>query len=119
MIPFAYVLTLMAVMAIAAGQLLFKITANRIAGRTVADFVTDLTVLGPFVLAGTIYAAATVLWIMALRDLPLGRAYMFMALSFVIVPLVSTVLFSEQLSLGFAVGVGLIIAGLIVTQVFG
>jgi multidrug transporter EmrE-like cation transporter len=118
-IPLPYVLTILAVLAIATGQILFKITASRITGRALTDFIMDPAVLGPFVLAGTIYAGATVLWIMALRDLPLGRAYMFMALSFVIVPLVSMLLFSERLSLGFGVGVSLIIAGLIVTQIFG
>lgn len=112
-----YVLTILAVLSIAAGQFLFKLVANRMAGRPVVEAATDLSTLLPFALALVVYGGATVLWILALRDLPLSRAYMFMALSFVIVPLLSRVFYAEALSGGFLLGLGLIVAGLIVTQV--
>ena len=116
---FPYILTLCAVVAIAIGQLLFKATAARMAGRPVADWVQDFHVLLPLSVAMVIYAGATLLWILALRELPLSRAYMFMALSFVIVPVLSVLIFGERLTIGYLIGLGFIVAGLVITQKFG
>ncbi|MEM8615696.1 MAG: EamA family transporter [Pseudomonadota bacterium] len=113
-----YILTICAVACIACGQLLFKMTANRMAGRAVSEWAMDLHVLIPFFISMVIYAGATLLWILALRDLPLSRAYMFMTLSFVIVPALSAVFFEERLTIGFLIGLGLILVGLFVTQRF-
>lgn len=113
-----YILTGLSVLSITAGQLLFKLTASKLAGRPILGAVTDSSIFGPLGLAICIYGIATVLWIFALRDLALSSAYMFMAVSFVLVPIGSALFFSEHLSLGFLVGLGLIVAGLVVTQVF-
>lgn len=116
MIP--YVFTLCAVAAIACGQILFKITADRMKGRALEEWVLDFQVILPFFFAMVIYASATVLWILALRDLPLSRAYMFMTLSFIIVPFISAFLFGEEISLGFIIGLVFILIGLFITQRF-
>jgi undecaprenyl phosphate-alpha-L-ara4N flippase subunit ArnF len=113
-----YVLTISTVVLIATGQILFKMVAQRIAGRSVVEGLVDATVLFPFVLALGIYGLATLLWILALRDLPLARAYFLMSLSFVIVPAISALVFSERLTMGFALGGALIMAGVIVTQMW-
>lgn len=107
---------MIAVLAIAVGQIFFKSIAVRLMGRPLSEAVLDPAVLVPFFIAASIYAAATVFWILALRDLPLSRGYMFMAASFVIVPAVSTILFGEALSAGFLFGVALIVAGVLITQ---
>lgn len=112
----AYLFAAIAVLAIATGQILFKTVALRLVGRPLKEAVMDPAVLFPFFVAATIYATATVFWILALRDLTLSRGYMFMAASFVIVPFVSWLLFNEQLSWGFVLGVILIIIGMFVTQ---
>lgn len=111
-----YIFACIAVLAIASGQILFKTVALKLVGRPLSEALTDTSVLIPFFLAATIYAGATVFWILALRDLSLSRGYMFMAASFVIVPVISSLLFDERLSLGFLAGVALIITGMIVTQ---
>lgn len=113
-----YVFTLLAVGGIAAGQILFKMTAGKITGRPMMESARDLSTIIPFGIALFIYASATVFWVLALRDLPLSRAYMFMAASFIIVPLVSVRVFGETLSTGYFIGLALIIAGLFVTQTF-
>lgn len=114
-----YILSLCVVGALAGGQILFKLAASRIQGRTVIEIAGQTSFLFPFFVALFVYAVSTVLWVMALRDLPLSRAYMFMSLSFIIVPAISALLFKEQLTPGFLVGVALIAAGLVITQVFG
>lgn len=65
-----------------------------------------------------IYGLATLLWISLLRYVPLNKAYVFMALSFVLVPIASFFLFKEQVSLGYWIGVGLIVSGVIVASKF-
>lgn len=117
MLPYA--LTIIAVLGIAAGQILFKTVAVRIQGRGLVALAQDTSFMYPLVGSLFIYACATVLWILALQHLALSRAYMFMSLSFIIVPIVSAVFLSEPLTWGFLAGLALIIAGVAVTQVFG
>ena len=114
-----YVFTIAAVMGIAAGQILFKTVASRIDGRGPYELVFDSAFMGYLIGALAIYAVATVLWILALQTLQLSRAYMFMSLSFIIVPAISALLFNEPLTPGYLLGLGLIVAGVTVTQVFG
>ncbi|KIC45525.1 hypothetical protein RA28_10645 [Ruegeria sp. ANG-S4] len=114
-----YVFTILAVMGIAAGQILFKIVASRIDGRPPLMLVQDSSFMWPLIGSLMIYAGATVLWILALQNLALSRAYMFMSLSFIIVPVISAIFFNEPLTPGFLLGLGLIIAGVTVTQVAG
>ena len=71
--------------------------------------------LNPWVIS--VFASAllaSVTWAAALTRFELSFAYPFMSLSFVLVLLLSVVLFSEALTLSKAVGVALIVAGLIV-----
>lgn len=114
-----YAMTLIAVVSIAAGQILFKLAAQKIAGRSLFEVAVRTDFLLPFGAALIIYAAATIFWVLALRDLDLSRAYMFMSLSFVIVPVIATLMLGEHLSKGYLIGLGLIIAGIIVTQING
>lgn len=112
-----YVLTIATVVLIAAGQIFFKLTAQRLKGQSAITALFDTSTLLPFLFALAIYGLATFMWILALRDLPLARAYFFMSLSFIIVPLISAVVFSERLTVGFIFGGALILAGVILTQV--
>jgi multidrug transporter EmrE-like cation transporter len=116
--PLPYVLTFATVILLAAGQVLFKMTAGRMSGKPIIEALGTSSVLVPFAAALAIYAVATLLWILALRDLPLGRAYFLMSLTFLIVPTISVLVFSEHFTPGFAVGGGLIVAGILVTQLW-
>ena len=96
---------------IAVGQVLFKLVAT--ATKTSGSLLDRNVVL----LAGaafTIYGVATLLWIALLRTAPLGKAYPYMALSFVLVALASWLFFHEAITLGHIAGLGLIVAGLLV-----
>lgn len=54
-------------------------------------------------------------WMMAIERLDIGYAYPFMALSFVLVPVGSALLFGEPLPPVQLVGIGLIVAGVVVS----
>lgn len=96
---------------ISTGQLLFKIASASVDFRRPLDAPKGLVILG---VALALYAAATLLWVAALKHAPLGRVYPLMALSFVLVPLGSIVLLKESVSPSYWAGVALIVAGLAV-----
>lgn len=92
------VLAFLTVCMLAVGQILFKRTALAMAGRPLSPELLISALLTPtFVLALTVYAVATVVWVLALTALPLSKAYPYMALSFVIVPFLSALIFGEPI----------------------
>ena len=80
--PTTHLLAILCVAMIATGQVLFKGAAQALA---TGGTPLDGRVLGFTVVALVIYAVATVLWILLLRDAALSRLYPYMALSFVMV----------------------------------
>lgn len=107
------ILGLLAVAAmLGAGQLLFKMAAERLdlgggAGRLLASFLTR-----PMFAALVIYAIATVLWVYLLHGLPLSRAYPFVALAFAVVPLLSWLAFGDALGGRYFLGLAAMLIGL-------
>ena len=63
-------------------------------------------------LALCVYGIATVLWIAVLRHSPLGLAYPFVGLAFLIVPVLSWFWMSEPISLNTIVGGAVILIGI-------
>lgn len=61
------------------------------------------------------YALSMLCWLMALRDLPLGRAYSLLSISYALVYLLGATLpeFNEVFSLGKSIGVALVVLGVI------
>ena len=71
--------------------------------------------LNPFVLAGLACAGlAAVSWIAALRHYDLSYAYPFMSLSFLLVAVLSIVIFGEHVKLNQWIGLAIVVAGLYV-----
>ena len=105
--PGQVALALACVLAISIGQMLFKIVGTSLnapgplSGRTIL-----LTLL-----AFAIYGLTTLGWIYLLRDVPLSRAYPFMALCFCLVPALGYFVLHERLSPAYPIGVLLIIGG--------
>jgi len=100
---------------IAIGQVLFKMTSQRLNGDLAGPFYTVL-IQPTFILALIIYGSATLVWIYVLKSVPLGYAYSFMALTFVIVPVLAAWWLGETLTIKYALGTTLIIAGMIVAN---
>ena len=83
-------LILLTVGMICAGQILFKLVGLRLqAGIPILDY----RVLSIGSVSLVIYGFATLLWIYVLKTTPLTKAYPYMALCFVLVPVASVVLF--------------------------
>jgi len=100
-------------MTIGGGQILFKIASGRMGEANMSGFMR--LIMDPvFILAVTIYALATFAWVFVLRSVPLSFAYSFMALTFVIVPILSALLLGEVLTIRNFIGAALIIGGLLV-----
>ena len=107
-------LTLLCVALIAAGQLLFKVAAAqwRVDGWSLA---TARGFLSPaMLLALTLYALATVLWVLVLRAVPLSIAFPLYALVFLLVPLAAQVFLGEPLTLNTLIGGAIIVIGVVV-----
>lgn len=104
-------LAIASVLLIAVGQLLFK--AVGVASAAAGTLMHPRALLLVCV-AGALYVAATLAWIWLLRTAPLSRAYPYMALSFVLVPLLSAFFFRESLSAQYVIGIVLVIAGIVV-----
>lgn len=96
---------------LATGQILFKRAAE--SGpplRGLAELVG--LAANPWVWAAlVIYGGATIYWIYLLQQIPLTRAYPFAALSFVLVPAFAWLLFGDTVTVRYACGVALIVAG--------
>jgi drug/metabolite transporter (DMT)-like permease len=97
------------------GQLIIKarslvyaetFTADGKLGYLTAMF-TDVGVLSGLAAA----AVAGALWVLAIEKTDLTFAYPFMALSFVLVPAIASLLFHEPLTAAQLFGLGLIVAG--------
>ena len=60
-------------------------------------------------------SAGMLLWLLALRHLPLSIAYPWTALVYILTPLISALLFQDVLSLHYILGMGCVIAGVFIT----
>jgi undecaprenyl phosphate-alpha-L-ara4N flippase subunit ArnE len=102
-------LTALTVLAMSGGQILFKLAARNMAsGEGLQGQVLQNHWLW---VALVVYAAATVFWVLLLRQMPLSVAYPFVALAFLIVPLLSHWLLGEALHWQNLVGAGVIVVG--------
>jgi len=111
------VLLVVFTLALAGGQLLFKRTAGGLAGSSSAVEAAGRVALSPsFYLALSLYGGSTILWIWILTRVPLSQAYPWAAAGTALVPLMAVLLFGEQVRPIYWLGVGLIMAGIIVVQ---
>ena len=100
-------LILLTVVLLSVGQLLFKMAAMDMKN------IDIYSLLQPkLMLALCTYGIATVLWIAVLRHTPLGLAYPFVGLAFLIVPVLSWFWMSEPISLNTIVGGAVILIGI-------
>lgn len=104
------------------GQFLIKWRVNE-AGALPADLSGKILfmwglLLNPWVVLGLASAfAASLCWMLAMTKLPLSHAYPFTAVTFFFVVLGGAWLFSEPLSAMKMIGLGLIVAGVVLMGV--
>ena len=97
-----------------AGQLLFKMAANSYGTANVGTGERLLVLFCNlyFLSALVLYAGFALLWVWILSFTPLSRAYPFVALAFVLTPLLAGSLFGETISPRLIIGLLLILGGL-------
>lgn len=107
-----YALLAATVLLISFGQILLKLGAEGLKNGASCSLNLFGFCLSWHLLVGVfVYGAATVTWILTLRDMPLSIAYPVVSLSYVLVALLSVALLGERLNLTYGLGLALIIAG--------
>jgi len=106
-----YLIVQLCVLGIAAGQILFKLSAMTL-HRTGSWL--DPATLFYFLIALALYGITTLAWVWVLQKVELGKVYPFMAMAFVLVPLGSHFIFDEKFQVQYFVGVAFIIAGILI-----
>jgi multidrug transporter EmrE-like cation transporter len=97
-----------------AGQLLFKLAADRSEAISNVPSLLRLGTSGYFLGALVLYGIATILWILILQQVPISRAYPFAAVAFAVIPAAGVVLFGETVSWQYLMGAALVICGICV-----
>ncbi|OEC98440.1 MULTISPECIES: SMR family transporter [unclassified Rhizobium] len=88
-------------------------------GTTALQMSQQFTRLGPTVVLVVCYAAAFYCLSVTLRVIPVGIAYaIWSALGIVLISMVGVVLFRQKLDLAAIIGLALIIAGVLVVNLF-
>lgn len=106
-----YFIALICVFGLAAGQILFKLSATSLHK---AGTFFDMSAMVYFFIALALYGLTTLGWVWILQKVELGKIYPLMALAFVIVPMASHLLLGEKFQPQYFVGVALIIAGIVI-----
>lgn len=105
------IIAFLCVLGMAAGQILFKLSANSL--NQANSFFAPKTAATLFV-ALALYGITTIAWVWVLQKIELGRVYPLMALAFILVPIGSHFFFGERFQPQYFIGVTLIMAGIVV-----
>ena len=103
---------LLAVIGLSIGQILFKLAAAQM---TSVREALKSVVSGWMLVALIVYAVATLLWVYALRTLPLRVADPFVALAYLTGPLLAHFFLNEPLQVRTLIGAAIIILGILVS----
>lgn len=115
----AYIYIVLTILLTVYGQIVIKWQVNS-AGAfpevTAAKILFILRLLqNPWVISSFLGAfLASLSWMAAMTKFPLSFAYPFMSLSFVLVMILSSIYFYEPITIPKAVGMGLIVVGIII-----
>lgn len=109
-------LVLLSVAMFSTGQVLFKIAAMSLKGKIGSvEWICSFANFHMIVALG-IYGVGTLLWVYLLSLSNLSKLYPFVSLSFVVVPILSYLIFKETVSVTYLVGVTLILIGVGITS---
>jgi undecaprenyl phosphate-alpha-L-ara4N flippase subunit ArnF len=111
----AYLLLMISVALTAAAQILFKHGIQRMPREPELLRFLGGALLSPFVMIGMVlFGLGFLIWLVALRDIPVSRAYAFVALGIVLVSLFGHLFLREYVSLRGSIGILLVVTGLVV-----
>lgn len=104
-----YLILVLCVACISFGHILFKSIADT--SKTLNSF-WELAFEPIFIAAVALYGCTTIGWIWCLREIPLTRAYLFMSLAYVFIPLMAWYQFGEPVTWQYVISVALIVTGI-------
>ena len=109
------IIILIGIIFASAGQIFWKIGMNSMGPITTYTPSTLITIfLNPYILSGlAMYGLGTVFWLIALSKRDLSFVYPFMALTFIIVLILSAFILNESIGIYRIIGTFVIILGLI------
>lgn len=113
--PIFVVLLIISSAMLAAGQTLFRLGALKAERATDIIGFIKLFTQPIIIFALLLYCGTTALYVAILQYVPVSRAYPYMALAFIMVPIAAVIFLGETVSVRYAVGVGLMILGLVLT----
>lgn len=110
-----YCILVLCVLSTSFGHVLFKTTANT--SKTLNSF-WQLAFEPVFISAVFLYGITTIGWIWCLQEIPLSRAYLFMSLAYIFIPILSWLYFGEMPNWQYFISTLLILSGIVfaVTQ---
>ncbi len=114
-----YLIIIACVLVVAMGQLMFKTVGTRLGSRGFEALLSDHGTAVLLVFALGAYGIATLGWVLALRNVPLSTAYLFMSASFILVPVMAFFVLGEPVSSRVMIGGALIVSGILVAATAG
>jgi drug/metabolite transporter (DMT)-like permease len=109
---YVYTVICLCTIGLSIGQVLFKLAAKT----TVVQHSIFSLLLSPYLIAGFIlYGIITLGWSWSLRYIELSKAYPFMALAYILVPLAAAIIFKESISAKYWLGSLFIFIGIILS----
>jgi drug/metabolite transporter (DMT)-like permease len=109
---FFLLLTFPAIMSV--GQIMFREAAIKFSGKPITEMLLGLLRTPIFHAAIVFYIVATVVWVWLLSRYPLAVAYPIAVLAVIFTPAIDALFFNRHLTSVYWLGLGLIIAGVIV-----
>lgn len=106
--------TLLTVLMLSIGQVLFKYASGKIDidGK---GMLVGILISPAFLIAIVVYGVATLSWLLVLRSSPLRLAYPFAAVAFILVPVLASIFLGEELRLNTFIGAAIIIFGVYIS----
>ena len=99
------------------GQVSFKLAAQSFGQTLSLGNIYLLAFNQWFLLMLAVYAVGTCLWVKILQTVDLSKAYCYVGVTFIVVPLIGYFLFKEPVSAKNFVGMGLIFLGVLLVTI--
>jgi len=110
-----YILASVFALSLVLGQILFKFAANQKTPQGDALSLVPLLFSWPMVAACTLYGLTTILYVYLLQQIPLSLAYLFSIAGAAIVPFLAILIFKEDFSVKYVLGVILVLSGIFIS----
>lgn len=104
-------LLLIVVFLVSVGQIFLKLSANRMSVDEAVSNWLDIW----FILGLAAYGASMLIWLIAIKNIPLSLATPISGLTFILIPILCVIFLNEKLSFQYFVGSFLIVLGIFIT----